>query len=126
MDEFRTFSSYNGLDRVALMMGVPLPVFALLVAASVFISFAGQYFFGIIGFAFLLLLLPVFLFLRQLTATDDQAMRILGIELQFFFKRRGYKEFNNTLTFLSGKYLKNEQATEASLQPYFSKRIFSE
>lgn len=106
---YRQFSSYNGLDRVALVAGIPLVPFILLGTVSVFISFIAQYFLGIIGFAFLILFLPIFLFVRQITATDDQALRILAIEIKFTLKRRLYKEYGNTLTFLSSKYLRNEK-----------------
>lgn len=113
---YRKFSSYNGLDRVALIAGIPLIPFVLLGTFSVFVSFVAQYFLGIIGFAFLLLFLPVFLFLRQITETDDKALRIISIEFHYIFKRRLYKEFGNTLTFLSGKYLRNEKRIKQNFE----------
>lgn len=113
---YRKFSSYNGLDRVALIAGIPLIPFILLGTFSVFISFVAQYFLGIIGFAFLLLFLPLFLFLRQITETDDKALRIFGLEFQYIFKRRLYKEFGNTLTFLPSKYLRNEKCIKQNFE----------
>lgn len=114
--QYRKFSSYNGLDRVALIAGIPLIPFILLGTFSVFISFIAQYFLGIIGFAFLLLFLPIFLFLRQITETDDRALRIFGLEFQSIFKRRLYKEFGNTLTFLPSKYLRNEKCIKQNFE----------
>lgn len=114
--QYRKFSSYNGLDRVALIAGIPLIPFILLGTFSVFISFIAQYFLGIIGFAFLLLFLPIFLFLRQITETDDKALRIFGLEFQSIFKRRLYKEFGNTLTFLPSKYLRNEKCIKQNFE----------
>lgn len=116
MSSYRKFSSYNGLDRVALIAGIPLIPFILLGTFSVFISFIAQYFLGIIGFAFLILFLPIFLFLRQITETDDKALRIFSLEFQFIFKRRLYKEFGNTLTFLTSKYLRNEKRIKQNFE----------
>ena len=99
-----------------MIAGIPLIPFILLGTFSVFISFVAQYFLGIIGFAFLLLFLPLFLFLRQITETDDKALRIFGLEFQYIFKRRLYKEFGNTLTFLPSKYLRNEKCIKQNFE----------
>jgi hypothetical protein len=63
MDGLRTFSSYTGLDRVVLIWGVPMIPFMLLGTLSVFIGFAGQFFFGLIGFLFTFIMLPIFFLL---------------------------------------------------------------
>ena len=118
----RNFSSYNGLDRVAQIAGIPLAPFILLGTLSVFISFIAQYFFGIIGFLFIVLVLPVFFFLRQITETDDKALHILVLEFKFILKRRLYKEYGNTLTFFPSKYLRNEK----SIQQNFENSIFND
>lgn len=113
---YRTFSSYNGLDRVALIGGIPLLPLIMLGTLSVFLSFIAQIFLGMIGFLFILLFLPLFLFLKQITETDDKALHIMGIELRFILKRRLYKEFGNTLTFLPSKYLRNEKCIKQNFE----------
>lgn len=106
-DQLRSFSSYTGLDRVVLIWGVPLVPFMLLGTLSVFIGFAGQFFFGLVGILFTFIMLPIFFFVRSITEQDDQALRILALEIKFIFKRAFFKEFGNTLTFLPTRYLKD-------------------
>lgn len=107
MSNYRRFSSYNGLDRVVMMFGVPLIPAVILFMATLFISLIAQQFLGLIGFAFLGLGLPIFLFLKQISETDDRALSILALEILFKMKRRYYSEFGNTLTYLPTKYLRN-------------------
>ena len=116
MDDFRTFSSYTGLDRVVLIWGVPLIPFMLLGTLSVFIGFAGQYFFGIVGILFTFIMLPIFFFVRSITEQDDQALKILGLEIKFIFKRAFFKEFGNTLTFLPTRYLRNAKRIQQDFE----------
>ena len=116
MDGLRTFSSYTGLDRVVLIWGVPMIPFMLLGTLSVFIGFAGQFFFGLIGFLFTFIMLPIFFFVRSLTEQDDQALRILWIEIKFMFKRSFFKEFGNTLTFLPTRYLRDAKRIQQAFE----------
>ncbi len=110
--KFREVSSYNGLDRTALYLGVPLLWAVLLLVLSVFIMFVGLYFFGIIGFLFVVILFPIAFFVRQISETDDKALDILKIELLYRAKRKAYHEFGNTLTFLPERYLRYEKTIE--------------
>lgn len=105
--KYREFSSYNGLDRVVMIAGVPLVPAVLLIVATLILSLIAQKLLGLIGFAFLALALPIFLFLKHISETDDKAMNILALEMMFRLKRRYYSEFGNTLTYLPVKYLRN-------------------
>lgn len=90
-------------------MGVPLmPAVMLLMVAVIFFVLAGN-FFGVAGFLSGLLVFPVFLFLRQISQTDDKALRILHLEIIFKFKRVAFAEFGNTLTFTPERYLRHEE-----------------
>lgn len=112
MNEYREFSSYNGLDRVAMFMGVPLLPAVALLTLSVAIMFLGLYFFGMVGFLFALLLLPAALFLRVISETDDRALNMLALEMKFRSKRVAYEEFGKTLTFLPERYLRYEKVAQ--------------
>lgn len=107
MQKFRSFPSYNGLDRVIMFMGVPLVPAVIIFLILLLVSFIAQRILGIIGFAFLALGLPIFLFLKQISETDDRAMNMLILEMRFRLKRRYYREYGNTLTYLPNKYLRN-------------------
>lgn len=107
MKEFRQFPSYNGLDRVIMFMGVPLIPAVLIFLLLLLVSLIAQKMLGLIGLAFMMLGLPIFLFLKQICETDDRALNMLTLEMLFRFKRRYYQEFGNTLTYLPTKYLRN-------------------
>lgn len=106
-EEYRTFSSYNGLDRVVMVFGVPLVPAVIVLMILMFGSLIAQKILGLIGFAFVALGLPIFLFLRSISETDDRAMNILALEMLFRLKRKYYQEFGNTLTYVPMKYLRN-------------------
>lgn len=107
MKEYRSYPSYNGLDRVVMIFGVPLIPATLMFVVLLFVALLAQKLLGLIGVAFLALGLPIFLFLKQISETDDRAMEMLMLEMVFRFKRKYYQEFGNTLTYLPNKYLRN-------------------
>lgn len=108
----REFSSYSGLDREAMIGGVPILPFIGTIGFGVMASMIAQMKFGIVGFAFVLFTIPIIFFLRLLVSNDDKAMRLLGIETFFKFKRKGFILFNKTLTFMPTRYLRNEGSIE--------------
>ena len=82
-NEKREFSSYSALDREAMIGGVPLLPFIATIAFGVMATLVAQIKFGIVGFAFILSIVPIVLFLRLLVMNDDKAIRILAIETLF-------------------------------------------
>ena len=118
-EDYRQFSSYNGLDRVPQFLGLPMSAFLILFVVSALMVVIGIKLFGVVGFLFISLGFPAFLFLKSITATDDQAVRILLLEMKFISKRHLYKEFGNTLTFQSTKYLSHD-----NIQQNLEKNVF--
>lgn len=114
MSEYREFSSYNGLDRTALFMGIPLLACVALLVLGVFIMFVGMYFFDVIGFLFALVVVPIGFFLRTITMNDDKALQILAIEMKLRAKRVAYDLMGNTLTFVPERYLRRKEVYEQS------------
>lgn len=110
--QYREFSSYNGLDRTALFMGIPLLPAIGLLTMSVFVMFIGLIFFGIVGFLFILLLTPITFFLRSITYNDDKALEMLALELRYRSKRKAFEEFGNTLTYMPDRYLRYKETNE--------------
>lgn len=110
--QYREFSSYNGLDRTALFMGIPLLPAIGLLTMSVFVMFIGLIFFGIVGFLFILLLTPIAFFLRSITYNDDKALEMLALELRYRSKRKAFEEFGNTLTYMPDRYLRYKETNE--------------
>ena len=107
-ENHRNFSSYNGLDRVPQFLGLPMSAFLILFCVTALLVVLGIKLFSIVGILFAALGFPIFLFLKTITASDDQAIRILGLEVKFISKGHLYKEFGDTLTFQSTKYLSND------------------
>lgn len=112
MSKYREFSSYNGFDRTVLFMGIPLPVAMGIMLLAVIIMFVGMYFFSIIGFLFVIVVVPIIFFVRSLTQHDDKALTVIGLETKFRAKRIFYKEFGNTLTIVNGRYYQHKKVAE--------------
>ena len=92
------YSSYEGLSRVAMLAGVPIiPGFIILVVFLMPV-------YGLKAFGIFLLALPCIYFLRILTKRDDQALRILGLEIYWWFVRRKSNLFGDTLTITATKF----------------------
>lgn len=114
MKEFREFSSYNGLDRTALFMGVPLLHAVGLLVLGIMAMFVGLYFFSLVGFLFVLIVVPFGFMLRSITMNDDKALQILVLEMKFRGKRVAYDLMGNTLTFVPERYLRRKEVYEQS------------
>ena len=96
--------TFNALGRSAMVLGVPLLAiaatgFAVVMATMILMPFLK-------GKALLMLFmaLPVFLFLRTISANDDQALQIVMLEVKWFFRRKNSKLFNGTNTILATKF----------------------
>lgn len=109
MDGFSEHPSYNALDRTAMFMGVPLLPAVMLLMVALLIFLVGGNTFGMAGFLFGFIVFPVFLFLRQISETDDKALYLLYLDIVFKLKRVAFKEFGNTLTFTPERYLRYEE-----------------
>ncbi|MDH2274236.1 VirB3 family type IV secretion system protein [Moraxella porci] len=118
MKEFREFSSYNGLDRTALFMGIPLLHAVGLLVLGIMAMFVGLYFFSLVGFLFVLIVVPFAFMLRTITMNDDKALQILVLEMKFRGKRVAYDLMGNTLTFVPERYLRRKEVYEQSFVDY--------
>lgn len=98
------YSSYEGLSRVAMLAGVPIiPGFIILVVFMATAMFLMPVY-GLKAFGIFLLALPCIFFLRMFTKRDDQALRLLGLEIYWWFIRRKSNLFGDTLTITATKF----------------------
>ena len=81
------YASFNGLGRVATVYGVPYMVILSAFSICMLLSVVAALVFGLIGFAFALVIVPVFFYLRFLCATDDRAFTILLIECEWLAQK---------------------------------------
>lgn len=97
------YPSYNGLARNAMIFGVPLLpaifTFIFFVLATLFLTMV----MGPGGLLLALPAIPIFLFMRTICETDDQALRIIGLEL-YWFMHRFRSHIPKTLTMTPIKY----------------------
>ncbi|SMG61568.1 VirB3 family type IV secretion system protein [Paraburkholderia susongensis] len=100
----KKYSAYAGLARVASVYGVPLMPLLVVAVASLAVAMVGAAILGPGGLAFGALGLPVVLFFRQMCATDDQALRILWLEILCVLRRRNWLKFGKTLTLAPIRY----------------------
>lgn len=120
MSEYREFSSFNGLDRTALFLGIPLLACVFLLVLGVFIMFVGMYFFSVIGFLFALVVVPIGFMLRSITMNDDKALQILAIEMKLRAKRVAYDLMGNTLTFAPERFLRRKEVYEQGFMDFYA------
>ena len=101
----KTYPNYGGLDRQALIWGIPIiPAMLVLVGATVPAIILVQFFSAIWGLFCVAIAAAVLFHLHSICSTDDQAMRITGYELLCFLRRKNTRIFGGTNTILSTRY----------------------
>ncbi|CAE6846864.1 hypothetical protein R75461_07285 [Paraburkholderia nemoris] len=105
MSEEKTlYSAYAGLGRTAMIWGIPLLAALGVFAASVMAALLGAAVLGPGGLLFAVPGVPVLVFFKEICANDDQALRILGLEVLCFLARANAGLFGRTCTFAPMKY----------------------
>ncbi|WII91910.1 VirB3 family type IV secretion system protein [Kingella negevensis] len=98
------YATYNALGRQAMIMGVPVVALAMSSFVLVMATMLAMPFLQGRALLILALLIPIFIGLRTVCETDDQALRIYVYEIKWFFRKRNAKMFNNTTTVIPTKY----------------------
>ncbi len=111
-------ATFNGLNRRAMVLGIPLPALAVCGLAAVILTMATLPFLEGRASYFLLLPLPVLAFLYTISKNDDQALRIYFYETKYFLRRRNAKMFNGTNTILATKFGRQQ----SDYQRFFEQR----
>ena len=104
MTEKPKYSAYAGLGRVAMYWGVPLIPLLIVAGTFVFLALLAGVFMGPGGLLFGALAVPILLFIRRTCETDDQALRILWLEVLCILRRRSWRMFGRTLTLAPIRY----------------------
>lgn len=113
------YPSFNALGRVAMLGGVPLLAVIFIGLFSLIAGVIGAVFFGLGGMLFGAIGLPVYLYCKKVCETDDQALRIMVLELWCWLQRRfsNARLFGGTYTLSPMKYGRNHHV----YQRYFKK-----
>ncbi|NYS33962.1 VirB3 family type IV secretion system protein [Streptococcus danieliae] len=98
------YPSFNALSRVAMVWGIPLVALILVALASMVLAVIAAAIIGVGGIFFAVVGVPVLLFIKQISANDDQALRIAVLEFRCRLARRNAKLFGNTFTLSPMRY----------------------
>lgn len=98
------YLTYDGMNRAGMVFGMPMIPAVLIIVFFVMVALPAQQYSGPKAWALMLLALPCLWFLREVTAKDDQALRILGLELYWFFQQQNMKLHNNTFAIYATRY----------------------
>ena len=105
MEEERTlYPSYAGLNRIAMIGGVPMFPALIVGCSSLIASMIGGFVLGPGGLLIGAAGVPIFLFLRHVCETDDQALRLFWLELCCWLDRRRVSMFGKTYTLAPMRY----------------------
>lgn len=105
MNDIETeYPTFNGLNRQAMIWGVPLIPFMVCFFVLMMLFMMAMTFLGGKSLFILLLVIPIFLALRSISANDDQAFKIYSIEIKWYLRRQHAELFNGTTTIVSTKY----------------------
>ena len=101
------YVSYNGLGRSPTIWGIPYMFGLFLAAGSLMVAMLCGLFFGPAGWLVFFLAVPILLFVKVVSATDDRALSILRLELKWtLLKLLGgnSKYYGGTLTITPTTY----------------------
>lgn len=105
MNDIETeYPTFNGLNRQAMILGAPLIPFMACFFVLMMLFMITMTFLGGKSLFILLLVIPIFLALRSISANDDQAFKIYGLEIKWYLRRQHAELFNGTTTIVSTKY----------------------
>lgn len=104
MSDKQAYSSYNGMSRIAMIRGVPVMAGVVIAMLSLFVGFAGAFMYGIGGILFAGIGIPIFLYIKKISESDDQALRITLLELWCRITRRCGRLFGDTYTLSPMQY----------------------
>lgn len=99
-----TLPSYRALARAATILGLPLVPTVISMAACLMLTMISLSFIGNKALFIPLILIPILAFVRTMTLNDDQALRILGLQLMWVARRKNYRAFGQTNTIIATRY----------------------
>lgn len=97
------YLSYNAMARSPMVMGIPFMPFLLIGCMSMLLSTFGGLWFGLVGWLFGCIGIPILLFIKMISVTDDRAVIILISEFKWFIVKKlsGSSSFFGGALFLS-------------------------
>ena len=105
--EKKGYPTFNALGRAALVLGIPVIPLALVMGGSLALTMLLMSVLKGKALLFMLIPIPVVIFMKTVSSNDDQALKIIGYELMCWFYRRNAAIFNGTTTILATHFGRN-------------------
>ncbi|MCP1121319.1 VirB3 family type IV secretion system protein [Robbsia andropogonis] len=96
--------SYAGLNRTAMIGGVPMFAALIIACTSLISSLIGGFALGPGGLLIGSAGVPVFMFFRSVCLTDDRALHLMWLEFCCWINRRRVSVFGKTYTLAPMRY----------------------
>lgn len=116
------YISYNGLGRSPVIWGVPYMFILFVGSGAMLCGMLCGLFFGPLGWLVGLIAVPVLIFVKIISATDDKAINILMIEIKWILLKLisgSAKYFGGLLTLAPTTYGRRRK----NVKRYFEERI---
>lgn len=123
-DERTLYPSFEGLNRTAMVWGIPMLPGMVAVCVSLVSGLFAGVLLGPGGFLVTLACAPVLLFFKHLCVTDDQALRIMGFEFMCWVMRLRCRLFGNGLTLAPMSYGRNKKTLIRTFQAADDRVLF--
>lgn len=101
------YPTFNALGRAAMILGIPVIPLALVMGGSLALTMLMLSVLKGKALLFMLIPIPVVIFMKTVSSKDDQALKIIGYELMCWFYRRNASFFNGTTTILATHFGRN-------------------
>lgn len=77
------YISYSAMARSPMVWGIPFMALLSIGTGSLLLGYVSSFLFGLAGYLFALIAIPVLLFIKQISVTDDKAFNILLLEVKW-------------------------------------------
>lgn len=98
------FSTYNGMNRPAMMFGAPLMPMVIAIFILMMVAMIAQLIIGKTGLLLAGLIIPIYFGLKTISQNDDQAFAIYALEAKWLLRRIAAGAKLATFTLHAGKY----------------------
>ena len=123
-DERTLYPSFEGLNRTAMVWGIPMLPGMLVVGVSLVAGLIAGVVLGPGGLLLALAGVPVLMFFKFQCVTDDQALRIMGFEFMCWVMRFRCRLFGKGLTLSPMRYGRGKKQLIRSFQATDDRALF--
>lgn len=82
------YISYAGMARTPMVFGIPYMALMIILSPSMLLGMVAGVKYGPIGWSVGLVCVPILLFIKSISETDDKAFHILMLEVKWFLRKR--------------------------------------